>query len=347
DAHKYNPSDITVLIDETNPKHENPKHEKPTRANILNETETQNRTQDHETDLMDISTLCFSFARESPPFILESPSASRWRAGYDQRTRSRLDSMANLAGPSGATSASDLLSRDSVDGSTVRMRFVVREDGKPPTHFQLGNCIGRGQFGSVYRALNLNTGQVVAVKRIRLGLKEEEVTTPMREINLVKGLSHPSIVKYEGMARDDDTLSIVLENTPLPPNDGSLQEALSFIQGLEGDHRTSPMKALDDLYHEILKGANILITENGTDDFGNLSPDLPSKIGKDVANMTRPFSLNWMAPEGIELKGMSANSDIYSFGSILFEVRIGRRPYEAESSTSTSGMLSFFQVHGY
>lgn len=53
---------------------------------------------------------------------------------------------------------------------------------------------------------------MVAVKRIRLeGLKEEEVTTLMREVDLVKSLSHPSIVKYEGMARDADTLSIVLE----------------------------------------------------------------------------------------------------------------------------------------
>ncbi len=53
---------------------------------------------------------------------------------------------------------------------------------------------------------------MVAVKRIRLeGLKEDEVTTLMREVDLVKRLSHPSIVKYEGMARDTDTLSIVLE----------------------------------------------------------------------------------------------------------------------------------------
>jgi serine/threonine protein kinase len=64
----------------------------------------------------------------------------------------------------------------------------------------------------VYRALNLNTGQMVAVKRIRLeGLKEEEVAILMREVDLVKSLSHPSIIKYEGMARDQDTLSIVLE----------------------------------------------------------------------------------------------------------------------------------------
>lgn len=64
----------------------------------------------------------------------------------------------------------------------------------------------------MYRALNLNTGQMVAVKRIRLeGLKEDEISQLMREVDLVKSLSHPSIVKYEGMARDDTSLNIVLE----------------------------------------------------------------------------------------------------------------------------------------
>lgn len=53
---------------------------------------------------------------------------------------------------------------------------------------------------------------MVAVKRIRLeGLKEDEISQLMKEVDLVKSLSHPSIVKYEGMARDDDTLNIVLE----------------------------------------------------------------------------------------------------------------------------------------
>jgi hypothetical protein len=77
---------------------------------------------------------------------------------------------------------------------------------------QLGNCIGRGQFGSVYRSLNLGTGQMMAIKRIRLhGMREDEVKDVMREVELLKRLSHPSIVKYEGMSRDEDYLNIVLE----------------------------------------------------------------------------------------------------------------------------------------
>ena len=53
---------------------------------------------------------------------------------------------------------------------------------------------------------------MVAVKRIRLeGLSEDDVKQLMREVDVVKSLRHPSIVKYEGMARDENTLSIVLE----------------------------------------------------------------------------------------------------------------------------------------
>jgi len=64
----------------------------------------------------------------------------------------------------------------------------------------------------VYRSLNLNTGQMVAVKQIRLeGLSETEVTQLMKEVELLKRLSHPGIVKYEGMVRDKEYLSIVLE----------------------------------------------------------------------------------------------------------------------------------------
>jgi serine/threonine protein kinase len=58
----------------------------------------------------------------------------------------------------------------------------------------------------------MTTGQVVAVKQIRLeGLIESEVKQLMQEVELLKRLDHPSIVKYEGMCRDADALNIVLE----------------------------------------------------------------------------------------------------------------------------------------
>lgn len=257
--------------------------------------------------------------------------------------RSRIESMVNLGVASNNASASDLLSRDSRDSSVLPKALILREDGKPPTHFQLGNCIGRGQFGSVYRALNLNTGQMVAVKRIRLeGLKEEEVTTLMREVDLVKSLSHPSIVKYEGMARDEDTLSIVLEYA----ENGSLGQTLKafgklnerlvasyVVKILEGLHYLHQ----SDVVHCDLKAANILTTKNGNvklSDFGvSLNLRAVEREIKDVAGTP-----NWMAPEVIELKGASTKSDIWSLACTIIELLTGRPPY-AEIANSMSVMF--------
>ncbi|KAF5387299.1 hypothetical protein D9757_005754 [Collybiopsis confluens] len=248
-----------------------------------------------------------------------------------QPSRSRFESMVNLGGASGNTSASDLMSRDSIDGNAARKPLIIREEGKVPTHFQLGNCIGRGQFGSVYRALNLNTGQVVAVKRIRLeGLKEEEVMQLMREVDLVKRLAHPSIIKYEGMHRDADTLSIVLEyaeNGSLGQTVkafGKLNERLVasyVVRILEGLHYLHQ----SDVVHCDLKAANILTTKNGNvklSDFG-VSLNLRAvEREKDVAGTP-----NWMAPEVIELKGASPKSDIWSLACTVIELLTGRPPY--------------------
>lgn len=256
--------------------------------------------------------------------------------------RTRFESMVNLGTSSNGASASDLLARDSLDGSSPRS-LVVKEDGKTPIHFQLGNCIGRGQFGSVYRALNLNTGQMVAVKRIRLeGLKEEEVTTLMREVDLVKNLSHPSIVKYEGMGRDEDHLSIVLEYA----ENGSLAQTLKafgklnerlvasyVVKILEGLHYLHT----SDVVHCDLKAANILTTKNGNvklSDFGvSLNLRAMEREIKDVAGTP-----NWMAPEVIELKGASTKSDIWSLGCTVVELLTGRPPY-SEIANSMSVMF--------
>ena len=73
---------------------------------------------------------------------IEGSSSSKRRArpsSYDElgakSARSRIESMINLGIGSGKASASDLMFRDSLHESSVRMRLVVREDGKPPTHF--------------------------------------------------------------------------------------------------------------------------------------------------------------------------------------------------------------------
>ncbi|KAF8516243.1 kinase-like domain-containing protein, partial [Gautieria morchelliformis] len=196
----------------------------------------------------------------------------------------------------------------------------------------LGNCIGRGQFGSVYRALNLNTGKMAAVRRIRLeGLSEREVAQLTHEVEIVRRLSHPSIVKYEGMAKDSNTLSIVLEYA----ENGSLAQTLKVFgklnEGLVASYVTKVLEGLHYLHtsqvvHCDLKAANILTTKTGhvkLSDFGvslNLRVPGMELIKNDIA-------ANWMAPEVIELRGASPASDIWSLACTIIELLTGRPPY--------------------
>jgi serine/threonine protein kinase len=76
----------------------------------------------------------------------------------------------------------------------------------------LSECIGKGQFGSVYKALNNTTGQMVAIKRVSLdGMNEKDAKNVMGEVELLERLDHPSIVKYMGMNKSNDYLDIILE----------------------------------------------------------------------------------------------------------------------------------------
>lgn len=275
-------------------------------------------------------------ARKHRPTSLDEPGAGI-RPG-----RSRFESMMNL-GSVGDTNSTE----SSLSVNAIRQPLVVREEGKPPMHYQIGNGIGRGQFGAVYRALNLNTGQMVAVKRISLqGLSEDEISNLMKEVDVLKRLSHPSIVKYEGMVRSTDTLSIVLEYV----ENGSLGQTLKAFgklnERLVASYVTKILEGLHYLHtshvvHCDLKAANILTTKNGNvklSDFGvslNLNAKALEEIKNDVAGTP-----NWMAPEVIELKGASTASDIWSLGCTAIELLTGHPPYHEIGN----GMSVMFKI---
>lgn len=78
--------------------------------------------------------------------------------------------------------------------------------------FQLGDCLGKGAFGSVYRALNWGTGETVAIKQVRLeNLGAADLKNMEMEIDLLKNLNHANIVKYNGFVRSVESLYIILE----------------------------------------------------------------------------------------------------------------------------------------
>ncbi len=135
--------------------------------------------------------------------------------------------------------------------------------------WQLGEKIGSGAFGQVYKVLNAETGELLAMKQVKIthetgGYKQvrKAVESLMQEIELMQGLSHPNIVRYLGSERRDDTLNIFMEFVPGGSIAGMLQKFSAFPEKVVGSFTKQILEGLKYLHerriiHRDLKGEGI------------------------------------------------------------------------------------------
>ncbi|RMZ75030.1 hypothetical protein DV737_g5485, partial [Chaetothyriales sp. CBS 132003] len=211
-----------------------------------------------------------------------------------------------------------------------RVAAAQAQDESELREYQLGDCLGRGAFGSVFRALRWSTGETVAIKQIKLAdLPKSELRVIMLEIDLLKNLDHANIVKYYGFVKTPDTLNIILEYC----ENGSLHSISKnfgrFPENLVALYMSQALAGLLYLHeqgviHRDIKGANILTTKQGLvklADFGVASKTAGLSESSVVGT---PY---WMAPEVIELTGATTASDIWSLGCTVIELLDGKPPY--------------------
>ncbi|KAI9503338.1 kinase-like domain-containing protein, partial [Coemansia spiralis] len=210
---------------------------------------------------------------------------------------------------------------------------VYSESAQRLTNYQLGNCIGRGQFGSVYRALDLETGQMVAVKQISLeGQDESSMEDVMQEVELLKSLSSPRIVRYYGFVKTDAHLNLVMEFVENGSLSATLKSFGSFPEKLVLAYAVKIIEGLiylhgRDVVHCDLKACNILTTKNGNTKLTDFGVSLNLKLRKPDDESVVAGTPYWMAPEIIQLEGACMASDIWSLGCTIIELLTGKPPY--------------------
>ncbi|KAM0908200.1 hypothetical protein ACQ4PT_015608 [Festuca glaucescens] len=200
--------------------------------------------------------------------------------------------------------------------------------------YMLGDEIGKGAYGSVYKGLDLESGDFVAIKQVSLeNIPQEDLNIIMQEIDLLKNLNHKNIVKYLGSLNTESHLHIILEyvengslaNIIKPNKFGPFPEPLAavyiaqLLEGLVYLHEQG-------VIHRDIKGANILTTKEGLvklADFG-----VATKLTEaDVNTHSVVGTPYWMAPEVIEMSGVCAASDIWSVGCTVIELLTCSPPY--------------------
>ncbi|KAF5736839.1 mitogen-activated protein kinase kinase kinase NPK1 isoform X1 [Tripterygium wilfordii] len=219
----------------------------------------------------------------------------------------------------------------------------IRKDDTPPIRWRKGELIGCGAFGRVYMGMNLDSGELLAVKQVLIAVNsaskektQAHIQELEEEVKLLKNLSHPNIVRYLGTARENDSLNILLEFVPggsissLLGKFGSFPESVirmytkQLLLGLEYLHKNGIM-------HRDIKGANILVDNKGCiklADFG------ASKKVVELATINGAKSMKgtpyWMAPEVILQTGHSFSADIWSVGCTVIEMATGKPPWSQQ-----------------
>lgn len=204
--------------------------------------------------------------------------------------------------------------------------------GKTLNNYTLGDRLGKGAFAIVYKAIDLVSAEVAAVKQIPLE-KIKGIDSIMSEIELLQELQHPNIVKYLGFMKDDNYLNIVLEYCENGSLTAILRKFGSFPENLISRYMSQVLEGLVYLHdqgtiHRDIKGANILTTKNGVAKLADFGVAMRMSTGSDPVE--RPGVVgtpHWMAPEIILRQEPSTSCDIWSLGATIVELKTGKPPY--------------------
>jgi serine/threonine-protein kinase len=202
--------------------------------------------------------------------------------------------------------------------------------------YRIIGLLGRGGMGEVYRATDLALGQSVALKFL-----PEEAAQNQRllerfhgEVRIARQVSHPNVCRVydigeaDGMPFismeyvDGEDLGALLLRIGRLPADKALETARKLCAGLAAAHDRG-------IIHRDLKPQNIMMNKRGEVvimDFG-LAAIADQLSPAEVRNGTPAY----MAPEQLRGAEVTAKSDIYALGLVLYELFTGKRPFDAHT----------------
>jgi eukaryotic-like serine/threonine-protein kinase len=206
--------------------------------------------------------------------------------------------------------------------------------------FRIVNFIAAGGMGEVYKAEDLRLDRIVVLKFLPAELAEDRQSLERfrREAKAASALNHPNICTVYDIGEDagrvfiameyleGDTLSARIKKGPIPL-DETLKIAIAIASALDAAHRKG-------IVHRDLKPGNIMITETGAKllDFGLAKYEVPAVATEEtITVLTGELkvvgTLPYMSPEQVRGEKLDSRTDLFSFGTVLYEMATGRMAF--------------------
>jgi serine/threonine-protein kinase len=234
--------------------------------------------------------------------------------------------------------------------------------GQTISHYRILRLLGEGGMGVVYEAEDVRLGRHVALKFVvhkKLD-RQETVERFEREARATSVLNHPNICTIHDVGEEGghhfiamellvgESLEALLARGPLPVR-RLLELALQIAEGLVAAHARG-------VIHRDIKPANVFVTSTGLVkimDFG-LAKILQSPAAEaltaaesevtQTSDLTTPGlamgTVSFMSPEQIRGEEVDARSDLFSFGSLLYDMAVGQPPFRGSTpAVKLAGIL--------
>ncbi|HJV21757.1 MAG TPA: protein kinase [Holophagaceae bacterium] len=227
--------------------------------------------------------------------------------------------------------------------------------------YEILSALGAGGMGEVYKAKDARLDRFVAIKVLpeHLAKHPESLARFEREAKAVAALNHPNITGIFDLGREGEavyavmellegqTLRAKLQEGPLSPRKAT-ELAIQMAQGLAAAHAKG-------VIHRDLKPDNLWLTTDGRLkilDFGLAKQLLPQGPSSNSFLPTEAMSpghateqgmilgtMGYMSPEQVRGEAVDARSDLFSFGTVLFEMLTGKRAFGRDSAADTMAAI--------